>query len=89
MRRRARARSPELTAARRKRLARSSFALPPNRDTPKGVKGRYPIDTLGRARNALTRVAQHGSPAEKTAVRRAVHRKWPSIEVSGLRKRRR
>jgi hypothetical protein len=60
-------------------MSPSQFALPGRR---------YPIDTLGRARNALARVAQHGSPSEKATVRRRVHARYPSIEVSGLRRRR-
>lgn len=75
--RRARARiSPKLTAARRKRMSASQFALPGRR---------YPIDTIQRARNALARVSQHGSASEKSRVRRAVHRRWKSIEVSGIK----
>lgn len=70
--------SPEMTAARRRRMSPSSFALPGRR---------YPIDTIGRARNALTRVAQHGTPTEKQKVRRAVARRWKSIDVSGIRKK--
>lgn len=60
-----------LTYAARKRLPKSSFAVP-------GKDG-YPIDTANRARNALARVAQHGSPGEKAAVRAAVRRRYPSI----------
>jgi len=63
----------DITAAKRKRLALSQFALPGRR---------YPIDTVRRARNALARVAQHGTPEERRKVRAAVKRKWPSIEVS-------
>lgn len=63
--------SPKMTAAKRKRLSPKSFAVPGKR--------KYPIDTLGRARNALSRVAQHGTPAEKKQVRAAVKRKYPSI----------
>lgn len=85
---RRRARSRPLPVASRRRMARSSFALPRNRDTPKGVAGRYPIDTIGRARNALTRVAQHGTRAEKKTVQAAVRRKWPSIKVGGVKTRR-
>lgn len=59
--------SPKMTAARRRRV---KTALP---------GGRYPIDTKNRARNALARVAQHGTPSEKKRVRAAVHRKYPSI----------
>lgn len=73
----------KLTSRKRKRLHSSSFAIPSKR--------KYPIDTANRARNALSRVAQYGSSAEKSQVRKAVHRKYPSIQVSGLttkRKRR-
>jgi hypothetical protein len=63
--------SPKLTAARRKRLKSTTFAIPSKR--------KYPIDTIGRARNALARVSQFGSAAEKAQVRRAVKRKYPSI----------
>jgi len=67
------ARSKTLTAAGRKRIKASSFALPGRR---------YPINTLKRARNALTRVAQHGTKAERLKVQRAVARKWKSIDVT-------
>ena len=64
----------------RKSLPKSEFALPSHKTAanPAG-KGAYPIDTANRARNALARVSQHGSPAEKSEVRAAVHRKFPSI----------
>jgi hypothetical protein len=44
---------------------------------------RYPINTIARARNALARVAQHGTKAEQATVRRKVHARYPSIEVAG------
>jgi len=44
--------------------------------------GNYPIDTKKRAANALSRVSQHGTPAEKKQVRAAVKRQYPSIEQS-------
>lgn len=66
------ARSKHITAAGRRRIKPSNFALPGRR---------YPINTMKRARNALARVAQHGTRSEITRVRRAVHRKWPSIEI--------
>lgn len=58
---------------------RASYAVPPG--SPVGGRGvaKYPIDTLARGRNALARVSQHGSPAEKKIVRAAVKRKYPSI----------
>lgn len=60
-----------LTSAKRKRLKKSSFAVPGKR--------KYPIHDKAHARNALSRVAQHGSAAEKKQVRAAVRRKYPSI----------
>jgi hypothetical protein len=66
-----------ISAARRRRLPKSSFGVPSKR--------KYPLDTKGRARNALARVSQHGTPAEKKMVRTKVKRKYPSIKVSGLK----
>lgn len=60
----------KLTAAARKKIKKSNFAL---------AGGRYPIHDASHARNALSRVAQHGTPAEKAKVRAAVRRKWPGI----------
>jgi hypothetical protein len=68
----------KLTAAKRNKLPSSVFAEPGKR--------KYPLDTKNRAKNALARVSQHGSPAEKAAVRRKVHGKFPGIAVSGLKK---
>jgi hypothetical protein len=65
----------KLTAAARKRIPKSSFAIP----SKKPESGSYPIPDKSHARNALARVSQHGSPAEKAKVRAAVHRKYPSI----------
>lgn len=61
----------KLTAAARKRIPKSSFAEPGKRA--------YPIQDKSHARNALARVSQHGSPAEKKQVRAAVKRKYPGI----------
>ena len=59
-----------LTTAARNRLPASAFA----------VSGRrYPIEDRAHARNALARVSQFGSPAEKAAVRAKVHRKYPNM----------
>jgi hypothetical protein len=60
----------ELTTAKRNKLATSTFALPGRR---------YPINDPSHARNALARVSQHGTPAEKATVRNKVHSKYPSI----------
>jgi len=61
----------KLTSKGRKRMKSSSFAIPGKR--------KYPINDKAHARNALARVAQHGTPKEKAQVRRAVKRKYPSI----------
>lgn len=79
-----RASGGRLTAARRQSLPKSSFALPGKGEGPKGAgAGSYPIPDKSHARNALARVSQHGSSAEKAKVRAAVHRKFPGIGQSG------
>lgn len=60
-----------LSTKSRNALGKKSFALPGKRA--------YPINDANHARNALARVAQHGTAAEKAAVRKAVHRKYPNI----------
>lgn len=64
----------ELTTKGRKHIKTGNFAIPSRRA--------YPIHDIAHARNALARVAQHGTPVEKKQVRAAVKRKYPSIEVS-------
>jgi len=66
-----------LTYGARKSLPKKSFALPSKRE---GGKGGYPIPDIEHGRNALARVAQHGTPAEKATVRAKVHAKFPGIE---------
>lgn len=56
----------------RKRMSTSNFALPQQR--------KYRIDDKPHARNALARVAQHGTPSERKRVRAAVTRKFPSLK---------
>ncbi len=60
----------KLTAAARENIPTKSFALPGRR---------YPIHDKAHARNALSRVSQHGSPSEKATVRKKVHAKFPDI----------
>ena len=72
-----------LTASERQSLPRGDFALPGKGEGPKGAgSGSYPIPDANHARNALARVAQHGTPAERAEVRAAVHRKFPGIGKS-------
>ena len=69
-----------ITTARRKALPKSEFALPGKGEGPQGKgAGSYPIDTIGRARNALARSAQHASPGELATIKRKVHARFPSI----------
>ena len=57
---------------RRSRVKTKNFALKRER--------KYPIPDKSHARNALARVAQHGSPSEKKRVRAAVTKKYPSLK---------
>jgi len=63
----------KLTSKKRNALPSSDFA----------VAGRkYPINDKSHARNALARVAQHGTSEQKAAVRAKVHKKFPGIGQS-------
>jgi len=62
----------ELSAAQRNKMGKQTFAIPSRRA--------YPINDMAHARNALARVAQHGTPAEKRQVRAAVTKKYPSLK---------
>jgi hypothetical protein len=62
----------ELTTEQRNDLSDSDFAIPQER--------KYPIHDISHARNALSRVSQHGTPAEQTAVREAVYAKYPELD---------
>jgi hypothetical protein len=73
-----------LSTKARKKLPKSQFALPGKGEGPQGKgAGSSPIPDTNHARNALARVAQHGTPAEKKAVRAKVHKKYPDIGDSG------
>ena len=61
----------KLTTATRKKIPTSEFAL---------AGRRYPIEDEAHARNALSRVSQDGTPAEKATVRRKVHRLFPGLK---------
>ena len=70
----------KLTAKARKKIKPKNFALPKKRA--------YPIQDKSHARNALARVSQHGTPAQKKKVRAAVKKKYPSIkQTKGGKKR--
>jgi hypothetical protein len=59
-----------LTTKSRNALPTKSFA---------GPSRSYPINDENHARNALSRVAQHGSPQLKAQVRAKVAKKYPGI----------
>jgi hypothetical protein len=58
---------------------KGSYAIPAG--SPVGGKGvaKYPINNIGRARNALARVSAHGTAKEKSMVHAAVKRKYPAL----------
>lgn len=62
----------KLTTEGRKHVAEHNFAIPETR--------KYPLVDISHARNALARVAQHGTEEEQKKVRAAVYRKYPSLE---------
>jgi hypothetical protein len=61
----------KLTSKERKALPKQDFAIPGKRA--------YPVNDASHARNALARVSQHGTPAQKSEVRAKVHSKFPGI----------
>lgn len=69
----------KLTTKGRKRMKDREFAIP--------EKKAYPINDKKHARNALARVAQHGTSAEKAKVRKAVKKKYPSIGKKAVKKK--
>ena len=76
-------RDDKLSYKERQKLPKGDFALPGKGSGPEGKQGgSYPIPDESHARNALARVSQHGSEAEKAKVRRAVAAKYPNIKIS-------
>jgi hypothetical protein len=70
----------KLSAAQRKKMPSSSFALPGKGEGKSGKgSGSYPIPDASHARNALSRVSQFGSSSEKAQVRAKVRAKYPNI----------
>jgi len=81
-------RNHHITTHGRQMLSADQFALPPGpEEKRRGIKGRLPIDTVKRGRNALSRAAQmkkhgHINASEFATVKRKVHARWPSIASS-------
>jgi len=78
------AKSKKLTAQGRRQLPASDFALP-GKGKVKGSKGDYPIDTPGRAQNALGKAKVNATPADQAKVKKAVAKKYPGMKVSGTK----
>lgn len=73
----------ELTVSKRKNLRNETFAIVQktvNKATgePRYIR-KYPITDREHAINALARVEQYGTPAEKAAVKRAVKKRFPNL----------
>jgi hypothetical protein len=64
----------KLTTATRDKLPKGDFALPGRR---------YPIEDEAHARDALSRVSQNGTSAEKATVRGKVLERFPEIKQEG------
>lgn len=79
------AKSKKITAAGRRALPRSSFALPGRDPDVKGAKGQYPIDKPSRARAALTEASQHATPAQQATIKKNVAKKYPGMKVAGVK----
>lgn len=70
-----------MKAAQRNKLRKGSFALPSQR--------KYPIDTLARAKAALSYSARNNTAGDESTVRAAVLKKYPQLKKTGkLRKKR-
>lgn len=65
----------KLTTKKRNHLSSSEFAEPEKR--------KYPVQDRSHAKNALARVAQHGTASEKAKVRKKVSAKYPGIAIGG------
>ena len=63
------------------KMGKSQFAVKDKEGY--GGKGKYPISDEAHARNALARVSQFGTPAEKAKVKAAVRAKYPNIKQRG------
>ena len=64
-----------MKAEKRNALGKGSFALPSKR--------KYPIDTLARAKAALSYSARSDTEGDPETVRAAVLKKWPSLKKDG------
>ena len=66
-----------LSMAEIRALPKSAFAVPSKAPGP----GSYPMPDAAHARNALSRAAQHGSPAVQSKVKHKVRRLFSKIDA--------
>jgi len=79
----------ELTTPKRKSLPDSAFAFIKRRKDKTGtlIKTRkYPIHDEKHARSALSRGKQYLSSSDMANLKRKVKRRYPKMEVQGIRK---
>ena len=67
----------KLTTTGRAHIKDKNFVYPPSKENP---EGKYPIQDIEHARNALARVAASGTGTEKAEVKKEVGDKYPSLE---------
>ena len=65
-----------LSARARKHIKKSKFGIP----SKAPGSGSYPMPDIAHARNALARVAQHGTPSEIARVRAKAYRLYPRLK---------
>jgi hypothetical protein len=76
-----------MSLERRENLPAKQFAVPAKKAISAGTtvkgesKGAYPIPDLKHARNALARVSQFGTPAEREMVRSKVYARYPELKT--------
>lgn len=71
----------KLTAKRRKRLKASTFGIPSER--------KYPMNDITHARLAVAMSAAHETPAVARKVALKAKKRFPSIQVASLKRKRR
>lgn len=66
-------------------MSASDFALPGKPGKTPGAKGSYPMDTPGRAQNALGKAKRFATPEEQATIKKRVSSKYPNMKVKGGR----
>ena len=69
----------KLTGKQRKKLPKSSYALPGKR--------KYPIPDKAHAKNALARASQNESKATQKKIRAKVTKRFPSLKKTSRKKK--